>query len=418
MTGLVANATAFESHMKIEDIQAAREKIRGAIRQTPVSKVLLPGSEKIEVHLKLENTHPTGAFKERGAFYKLSKLKKEQNVSKIVATSAGNHSQAVSYHGKKLGMDVFITMPKYTPVTKIAATQRWGADVRLEGESFAEALEAGLALSKELNASFVHAFDDPDIITGQGTVALEMLEQIEKLDLVLIPVGGGGLASGMAIAIKSQRPDCKVIGVQADNCDFVKCAVKKETTKKKIQQHYSTIADGIAIKTIGDHTVPLMQKYLDDIISVSDEDIAEAVMYLLETGKIVSEGAGAVGFAALMSSAVNAEDKNCAAVISGGNIDMNMISRIIQRGLVKKGRMAKLRVMISDRPGGLQALASQLAEAGASVLQIYHERASEEIPLFETSVELTLETRSEAHLDEVIAKLQANGFKTKLESFI
>lgn len=396
--------------ISIDDLKKAHERIKAHIHVTPIQKISLPKCD--EVVLKLENFNPTGSFKDRGALNKLLGLKLEGKHRKIVATSAGNHSQAVSRWGRALGFDVTVTMPKSTPVTKVLSTERYGATVVLEGENFSDSLKVGKAISKKMNAPFVHAFDDPAIIMGQGTVGLEMVEQMGHLDWVLVPVGGGGLASGVALAIKHFFPKCKVIGVQVEACTQVHAAYHNKQNEP--HKPTLTIADGIAIKTIGEHTLPMLKKNLDDLILVNDRDVAWSITHLLQHHKILSEGAGAVGVAALLTQKIKPKKgEKIGVVISGGNIDMVLLERTIQMNLSRIGRVAKLSIRISDQPGGLSRLASELANAQASILQIHHERSGESIPLFETDVEVSLELKGEKHLIEILDRLRGKGYSVK-----
>ncbi|HMQ09934.1 MAG TPA: threonine ammonia-lyase [Oligoflexia bacterium] len=394
--------------LKLHDIQAAQERIAGKILRTPIMRTQHPNIEHEKIFLKMESFHRTSSFKERGALNTILQLDHDQN--KIVATSAGNHSQAVSYHGTKSGFDVKICMPTYTPLTKILATESWGAKVHLEGETFSDAMVVGKQMAEDEGAHFVHAFDDLRVMAGQGTVGLELLTQLPELELVVVPVGGGGLASGLAVAIKENNPNIKVIGVQAANCDLVAQLVKGVPEQDIVRSHKSTIGDGIAIKTIGQYTIPLMQKYLDDIVTVTEEEMAEAMVYLLHTSKVLLEGAGAAAFGAIMANKVKTNGHKTVAIASGGNVDLTLLSKVIQKSLVKRGRQASIELMISDRPGGLNELTSIIAHLGASILQIHHERSAIDVPFYETSVKLKLETKGPEHLQEILAGLKEKGY--------
>lgn len=400
------------SMVTFSDIQAAQKRIQDNVHFTPMIPAFGESFLSNPVFLKLENMQRTGSFKDRGALNYLLSLKKPKGV---IAASAGNHAQAVSYHGKRLGFKVTMVMPQQTPFNKVSSTERWGAQVILKGETFDEAMAEARALAKEQGYVFVHAFDHALTVAGQGTTGLEILKQKPDVDQVLIPVGGGGLASGIAIAIKEKNPRCKVIGVQAQAYPNVCNAFMEKKSQPPKKFHPPTIGDGIAIKNIGEVTLPLLKKYLDEMILVTEEEMANAVLYLLEKSKVLSEGAGAVGFAALMAGKVK-PSKRTVVVISGGNIDVNLISRIIEKGLIKSRRLIRLNVVIPDRPGGLQRLAKLFSEARANILQIQHDRASSKVPLYDTGTDLTLETRGKAHIQEILKTLKESGYSVELKS--
>jgi threonine dehydratase len=390
--------------ISIKDIEAAATKIGAKLKATPLV-------QSPEGHLlKLENMHRTGSFKERGALYKLLRLKESGKVKSVVAASAGNHAQAVSYHGKSLGFDVTIVMPEMSPLTKVTATESYGAHVQLVGDSFDAAMEHARSLVDDKSV-LIHAFDDEVVIAGQGTLGLEILEQQPDVSLVVIPVGGGGLASGTAIALKGKKPNCKIIGVQTECYPFSYAEFKgTKTPAKKPEAAPSTLGDGISVKKVGQVTQPLLKKYLDDMVTVSEEEMAHAILHLLEGSKTLAEGAGAASVAALMSEKIKHDPEKTVAVVSGGNIDVNMIARIIERGLVETHRLVRLNVVVSDRPGGLNKLTALLAELKANILQIHHERATTHIELYTTGTELTLETRGEEHIHQILQTLKKAGF--------
>lgn len=394
----------------LSQIKEARQRISTSVVNTPIIQATYQVLGTLPIFFKMENFQRTGSFKERGAANKLLSMeqdKKQHTYKEIVAASAGNHSQAVSLHGTRLGYDVSIVMPKATPLTKISATEKWGAKVTLHGESFDEALTLAKSMAKERNALFVHAYDDLDVIAGQGTMALEILEQFPDVDTIVVPVGGGGMAAGIATVIKEMKPSCKVYGVQTENYSKVYSAVKKIPYEQKALA--PTIADGIAVKNIGDLTVPIMQKYLDDMVLVSEEKIADAIMLLLESSKTMAEGAGAAGLAALLQGKIKLTEKTL-CILCGGNIDVSLLSRIIEKGLLKSNRLMNIEVMVSDRPGGLNALTTILAEKRANILQIHHERAFADMDLHQTATELLIEIRNRSHEDEVIESLRTHGY--------
>lgn len=395
----------------LRHIQEARERIQGSVYVTPIISATYDALNGVPVYLKMENFQRTGSFKERGAANCLLKIKEQpQTFHEVVAASAGNHSQAVSLHGTRLGYKVSIVMPKATPLTKITATESWGGEVTLHGDYFDEALDLAKKQAKEKNAIFVHAYDDEDVIAGQGTLGLEILEQFPKVDSIIVPVGGGGLSSGIATAVKEMKPSCKIYGVQTEACSKVFSAVKKTPFDPKTLA--PTIAEGIAVKHLGDLTIPILQKYLDDIVLVSEEKIAEAIMLLLEKSKAVAEGAAAASLAALLQGLIPMTE-NTLCLVCGGNIDVSLISRVIEKGLLKTHRLLHLEVVVVDRPGGLSGLTGILAKNGANIRQIYHEHAFADLGLTQTGTDLILETRGESHKDEILKALKANGYEFK-----
>lgn len=395
--------------LNLKQIEAARVRIQENIRLTPV----VPWIEALgeaTTFLKLENMQRTGSFKDRGAVNKLTLLKEREGARGVIAASAGNHAQAVAFHGTRLGFDVTIVMPEFTPLNKILATQKFGAKTVLEGPTF----DAAMAYAKERSIAekrvFLHAFDDAEVVAGQGTAALELLEQVPDLQWVVIPVGGGGLASGMALALKEKKPGIRVIGVQTENYPHSYRAFHGMGEQAPSNPPPATIGDGIAMKMVGGVTLPILRKYLDDLITVSEDEMARAVLALLESSKVLSEGSGAAALAAVRSGRATGLKGPGVAMVSGGNIDVTLIARIIEKGLVGSGRLARLDVIIPDRPGGLRGLAALIAELRANILQIQHERASQRVPLYATNTELTLETRSPEHIEEIVKKLRAEGY--------
>lgn len=368
------------------------------------------------VFLKLDNLHTTGSFKERGAVNKLKKIKEEGKFKGVIGASAGNHSQAVAHHGAKLGFTVEMIMPVHTPTVKANATQKWGAQIRFEGDTVDEGIKLAQKIAKEKNLAFIHAFDDADIIAGQGTCGLEIVEDVPDVDCVVVPIGGGGMASGIAAAVKSLKPNCKVIGVQTEKYPQVSQAFYGKDPKQ-VQFTGPTIADGIAVKGIGELTLPMLKKYVDEIVLVSEEEIADAILYLLQTRKILAEGAGASGFAAIMSGKIKCDQfKNIVTTICGGNIDMNLLARIVEHGFLKQKRLLKVNVIISDRPGSLHKLTGVLSDLNVNILEIEHDRASTSIPYYNTGTNLLLEVRGEDHYNKVLEALKNHANSVRIRN--
>ena len=358
--------------------------------------------------LKFETRQRTGSFKDRGALNKLLQLSDEERGRGIVTASAGNHAQAVAYHATRLGIPATIVMPIGTPLVKSANTRRFGGRVILHGEMVSEALAEAHRMADQDGLTMVHPFDDLAVIAGQGTIGLELVEQVADLTHVVVPVGGGGIISGIAVAGKALKPSLRVIGVEAA---AVPAAFRaRELGEVTHVENAETIADGIAVQRIGDLAFPLIEEYVDDIVLVEEEEIASAILLLLERDRTVVEGAGATPLAALVSGRIPlGADDVVAAVLCGGNIDVNMIARIIERGLVADGRMARLMVTVRDRPGSLAALSKIVAGLGANVLEIRHRRAFADITVGDVQVVMHLETRGREHVKEIISALEAFG---------
>jgi threonine dehydratase len=398
----------------LKSIQQARERVSSSIIRTPLVQDHL--ITNTNVFLKLDNLQTTGSFKERGALNKLKKIKEEGKYTGVIGASAGNHAQAVAYHGAKLGFSVSMIMPIHTPTVKANATEKWGAHIELQGDTVDQGIEVAKRISVEKNLAFIHAFDDLDIIAGQGTAGLEIMEDLPNLDCMIIPVGGGGLASGIAAAIKAINPKCRIIGVQTEKYPQVTNAFHGKETKISTDVG-PTIADGIAVKGIGLNTLPHLKKYLDDMINVSEEEIADAILYLLQHKKVLAEGAGAAGLAAILSGKANISGcKNVATTICGGNIDMNLLARIVEHGFLKQKRLLKVNVVISDRPGSLNMLTGLLKDLNVNILQIEHDRASTSIPYYNTGTNLLLETRGEEHYNTTVEKLKQNCFRVTVSN--
>jgi threonine dehydratase len=392
----------------IDDVRAARERIQQDIYRSPCARSeSLSRATGCRATLKLENLQMTGAYKERGALNKLLRLSPEERARGLIAASAGNHAQAVAYHAGRLGVPTTIVMPEQTPLIKVANTRGHGAKVVLAGANYDEAYAEARRLEALERRVFVHPFDDPDIIAGQGTIGLEILEQVSDLEAVLVPVGGGGLVSGIAVAVKAIKPAVRVVGVEAEL--FPSMLASMEEGRPVTLDHALTLADGIAVKRPGELTFAHVQEFVDEIVTVSEEEIASAILYLLEREKTVAEGAGAVGVAALMNRKVRLEGKSVASVISGGNIDVNVISRVIERGLVRDGRLARIDVSLPDRPGQLARVTQVVANQKANVLEVHHSRAFSD-RFGDAVLQLTLECRGPDHVEELLRALRERGY--------
>jgi len=393
----------------LADIQAARERMRGTIRQSPAAySEILSREAGNEIYLKLENLHVTGSYKERGALNGILCLNAKQQARGVIAASAGNHAQAVAYHAGRLGIRAQIVMPLYTPLVKVSNTQGWGAEVILHGENFDEALAEARRRAAADGMTFLHAFNDAAVIAGQGTLGLELLEQIPDLEAVVVPVGGGGLIGGVACAVKENRPEVRVVGVEPEVLRSMDVALK---ARKPVELPAApTIADGVAVRRVGDLTLEMALKYVDEMAAVDDEEIAMAILRLLEKQKTLAEGAAAVGVAALLHHRTSLRAKKVAVVISGGNIDVTLLAHIIERGLVKDGRLVRLRVTLSDHPGGLERLTALIARERANVVQAIHDRTYYGVHLGYAKIDLTMETRGADHAEILMQRLREAGY--------
>jgi len=396
-----------------EDIHKARLRLKDLVRKTPLDySTTFSRLTGREVYLKSENLQKTGSFKVRGASNKILSLTEKEKQKGVIAASAGNHAQGVAFAANLIGTASTIFMPEGAPISKIMATKGYGAEVILCGESYDEAYQKAKEVQAERGATFIHAFDDPKVIAGQGTVGLEILADLPEVDTVIVPIGGGGLISGIAIALKEAKPQIKVVGVQAAGCPS--SYVSKKKHKVCPVSFCGTIADGIAVKTPGILTFPLIEAYVDDIVTVEDEEIANAILMFLERAKLVVEGGGAVTLAALLQNKVNVRGKKAVVVVSGGNIDANVVSTIITRGLVKAGRYVRINTALPDKPGYLTKLLSLIADLKANVFSINHERLDLHAPIGETEVYLTLETRDHDHIRQIIEIMTRQGYKAKV----
>jgi len=396
--------------VNLESIEAAATRIRPSIYESPLvhSKTLsrLTGNS---IFLKLENLQMTGSFKERGALNRILTMTNDERRRGIIAASAGNHGQGVAYHAAQRGIPVQIWMPRSTPLIKLSATRAYGADVVLHGDSYDEACAAAVEQSVQRNATFINPFDGYDVIAGQGTIGLELLNQHLALDAVFVPVGGGGLIGGVGCAVKGRNARVEVIGVQTARLPSMKAALHQlEPIDLPVQ---STLADGIAVRRAGMRTLPLVREYVDQIVTVDEDDIAAAILVLLESEKTVAEGAGAIALAAVLQAKTEHRGKNIAVLVSGGNLDVNLLARIIEQGLVRDGRRLRLRVRLPDYPGALEGLASVIAKARANIVETSYNRAHYGVSLNEAAIDITMETRGRDHASDLLAALTGSRYE-------
>ena len=394
--------------LTIDSVYRARNVLKELIRKTDV--IYAPKlCEGANLYLKTENLQLTGSFKVRGAYYKMACLTDEEKARGVVACSAGNHAQGVALAAQKSGIKAVICLPDGAPISKVEATKSYGAEVCLVEGVYDDAYQKALALREEKGYTFIHPFNDEDVIAGQGTIALELAEQLPDLDAVLVPIGGGGLISGIAYAIKTINPKVKVYGVQAKGAPSMKNAVEHGGVEEL--SSVSTIADGIAVKKPGDLTFALCSKYVDEIVTVSDDEISAAILALMEQHKLVTEGAGAVSVAAAMFNKVDLKGKKAVCVLSGGNIDVTILSRVIKRGLLMSGRSCQLMIELVDKPGQLKNVSRIIADLGGNVTSVYHERANEGSDVNGCYLRIVLETKNYEHIAQIKQALRDFGFK-------
>lgn len=399
--------------ISVEQIRAARERIAGGVVVTPCPQALgVAGLMPGRAHLKLESLQRTGSFKDRGALNRLLALTPDERKCGVVTASAGNHAQAVAYHCERLGIPAAVVMPERTPLIKVTSTRRYGARISFHGATLSDAQVEAKRLEHQEGRILVHAFDDDRVIAGQGTIGLELLEQVPDATVVIVPIGGGGLISGIALAMKHARPSLRVIGVEAEAAASAVASLRDgrivgiETSE--------TIADGIAVKRLGERTFPLIQQLVDDVVTADESEIAAAVHLLLERQKLVAEGAGAAPLAALLAGRVRLSDDDVVVfVLSGGNIDVNIIGRVIGRGLVDDGRIAHLMVTVPDRPGELARLTTLVAQTGANILELGHRRAFADIGVAEVGIVMHLETRGRDHVTSIVDLIERQGLDVK-----
>jgi threonine dehydratase len=395
----------------LADVLAARERLGSAIYKTPCARSeALSRMTGQSVFLKLENLQMTGSFKERGALNKIATLTAEQAARGVVAASAGNHAQGVAYHATQRGIRSVIVMPLTTPLVKVTATRGFGAEVVLHGGNYDEACSEALRLCEAEGMTFIHPFDDPLVMAGQGTIGLELLEQVEDLEAVVVPIGGGGLIGGIACAVKESRPQVKVIGVQTSRLPSMQAAMAAH--HPVTLEPGTTIADGIAVRRAGDVTFPMVERYVDEIVTVDEDEIASAILTLLEREKTLAEGAGATALAALLQKRTSlSAGTRTAVLVCGGNIDVTLLSRIIERGLVQDGRLIRLRIHLLDKPGALADLTQLIAQYRANIVDTLHNRAYYGVNLGDTVIDITMETRGREQVEELRAALTAAGYK-------
>jgi threonine dehydratase len=394
----------------LTSIQAARTRIGEAIYVSPCQLSSdLSELTGLPLYLKLENLQRTGSFKERGALNKLLTLSEAERERGVITASAGNHAQGVAFHASARKIRAQIVMPLATPQIKVAATRGFGAEVILHGANYDEACEEALRRQLEEGRTFIHPFDDPEVISGQGTIGLELLEQVPGLEAVVVPIGGGGLISGVACALKETNPRIRVIGVEPEKLPSMLRA--REAGSPVTINAEATVADGIAVRRAGDLTLPLVSRYVDEIVTVDDEEIASAILILLEKEKTLAEGAGAAALAAVLQSKTNLRPRRTVVLVSGGNIDVTLLAKIIERGLVKDGRLLRIRVHLQDRPGALLALTKILARERANIVETIHNRAYYGVSLGETVIDVTLETRGSTHITSISHALREAGFR-------
>ena len=391
--------------LTLEMIQEAREALTGVARVTPLNEAKDLGKN---VYIKAENLQKTGAFKLRGAYNKIRSLSQEERERGVIACSAGNHAQGIALSATTLGIKSVICMPAGAPLSKVEATKNYGAEVVLVPGVYDDAAKEAARLAEEKGYSFAHPFNDPYVIAGQGTIGLEILEQLPEVEQVVVPIGGGGLISGVAYAIKALKPSCKVIGVQAAGAASMYSSRQNGGILEL--PSVSTIADGIAVKRPGELTFELCQKYVDEIVTVKDDEIATAILALMEDQKTVAEGAGATTVAAVMFGKVNVVDRKTVCVVSGGNVDVTTLSRVITKGLSKSGRIVEFTTKISDKPGSLVQLLQIVSRTGANVISVNHSREGKESNVHFCLISMVLETRSKQHVDDIEQALISNGY--------
>ncbi len=395
----------------LDDIKAAAAAIEGEVVKTPYARSrTLSQITGAEVSLKFENLQYTASFKDRGALVKLKSLTPKERKAGVIAMSAGNHAQAVAYHAQRLGVAATIVMPNGTPDVKTRATRRFSARIVLEGDTIDEAAERARELARDEGLTFVHPYDDEMIIAGQGTVALEMLEADPDIEVLVAPIGGGGLLSGNAIAARALKPGIEVIGVQAELYPSMYQAMHGLAAKSGGR----TIAEGIAVKTVGKLTLPIVESLANDVLLVSEEDLERGVQLLLEIEKTVAEGSGAAALAAVLAHPDRFAGRRVGLIVSGGNIDMRLLSSVILRGLVRDGRIVRMRIEITDTPGTLARVAGIIGDTDANIIEVYHQRVFSGLPAKQAGLDVVLETRDAEHVRDIMARLTAAGFRATL----
>lgn len=394
--------------LTLDKVYDAARVLKDNIRKTDL--IFAPSlNDKTNIYLKAENLQTTGSFKVRGAYYKISRLSNEQKKRGIIACSAGNHAQGVALSAQKNGIESAIFIPSTAPISKIEATRKYGAKIMLIDGVYDDAYNEAIKYQKETQGEFIHPFDDVDVIAGQGTIALELMEQLSDMEAIIVPIGGGGLISGVAYTIKMLNPKCKVYGVQASGApSMFESHLKHERLELAT---VSTFADGTAVKLPGEHTFEICEKYVDDIVTVSEDEIASAVLSLIEKQKLIAEGAGALSVAAAMFDKLPIENKKTVCLVSGGNIDVNILSRVINRGLMKEGRLSDLTVELLDKPGQLRDVSTIIAQSGANVVRVRHNQGGKGMEINECYLSVTLETKNAQHLEEIKKTFIEKGYK-------
>ena len=396
-----------DARLTLDDIRAAARRLEGEVTRTPcLHSRTLAAIAGCDIFLKFENLQFTASFKERGALNKMAQLTAEERAHGVLSVSAGNHAQAVAYHAERMGIAATIVMPRFASSVKVENTRGFGAEVVLQGDTFEDARIAGLALAAERGLTVVHPFDDLAIVAGQGTVALEMLEQQPEIDTLVIAIGGGGLIAGMATAAKAVRPGIRVVGVQTERFPAAFNAMHGEARESR----QATIADGIGVKSPGALTLPIIRDLVDEVVLVSEDDIEQAILMLLEIEKTVVEGAGAVGLAAVLKDRGAFAGRKVGLVLCGGNIEPLVLAEIIERGMVKSGRLARLRVDVRDVPGALADVATLLGRLGANIDEVQHQRAFSSLSVERVQIEVVVQTRGTAHIEKILTAMRAEGY--------
>ena len=400
-----------ETHtpVTIADIWEAYKLLKPRLHHTPLAPSrTLHDITGADIYLKAENMQRSGSFKVRGASYKISRLSKEEYSSGVIAASAGNHAQGVAIAAAQYNISCTIVMPETAPLAKVTATQGYGAEVVLHGFTYDDAYQYCLELQQQTGATFIHAFDDPDVIAGQGTLGLEMLSDLPDADALIVPIGGGGLIAGITIAARALRPSIKIIGVQAAGA--AGCRASLDAGELRTLPSIATIADGIAVKRPGTLTFPIIQNLVDDVVVVNDEEIISAVLLLMERSKMLVEGAGAAGVAAMLSGVVKLDGKRVLVPLTGGNIDINLVGRFIEHGLAAAGRYFVIHTRLTDRPGELMRLLGIISEMRINVIDVRHQRISSRLPIMQREETLTLETRDRGQCEQLLQRLRAAGY--------
>jgi threonine dehydratase len=402
--------------LSLSDIEAARDRVSDVALHTALeSQRTFSTMTGADVQLKFENTQRTGSFKIRGATNRIRRLSQAERDAGVITASAGNHAQGVALAAQRSEVDALIVMPEFAPISKVNATESYGADIELYGADFADAQEKAHELAAESDRTYVHPYEDQAVQAGQGTIGLEILEDCPDVDTVVAPIGGGGLISGIATAIKARKPETRVIGVQAEGAATVANSLNKDATNEL--DTVDTIADGIATGAVGENTLPIIEDRVDEIVTVDDSETASAMVLLLERVKTLVEGAGAVPLAAVLEDRFEySEDETIVPVLSGGNIDLNLLTTVLSRGLVDRGRFVKLRTVMKDRPGALEDFLNIVANSGANIYEINHDRARQSFAIDATEIEMDIETRGHEHVEQILEDVREAGFQVEVRT--